>query len=171
MSGKKVRVRLHANRIREKARGGGEIEEYAQEALDIISEDIEDALENEDKYSKTEISTFFDVPYMTPKEAQRDVYYLIGQALLKSGYHPLIEFSGKTTDTQKVFVYISWETKQDEQHSSYKDDFLKQITMKPKTQEQKYQEQYRRAVSKNSSTDNSGRNRRIIRRNQRTQRK
>ena len=147
MSGKKVRVRLHANRIREKSRGDGEIEVYAQEILDNISEDIEDALENEESYAKTEVGTIFDVPCMTPKEAQRDVYFLTTQALVKSGYHPLIKFEGDTADVQKVFIYTSWEIIQDKQHTNYKDDFLRQITMQPKTQEHQYQEYYKQATS------------------------
>lgn len=165
MSGKKVRVRLHANRIREKARGSGEVEKYAQEALELISEDIENALENEEKYAETEISTTFTVPYMSQKDAQRDIYYLIGQALIKSGYYPLIRFQGSRAENQRVFVYTSWETKQEEQHVKYKDEFLRQITMKPKTPEEHYKEQYKRAMEQ-QERDN-GRKRRVLRRKQR----
>ena len=161
MSGKKVRVKLHASRIREKARGGGEIEEYAQEILDNVSEDIEDALENEEKYSKTEVGTIFDVPCMSLADAQRDVYYLACQALVKSGYHPLIKFGGNTADSQHVFIYTSWETKQDEHNSNYKDDFLRQITMKPRTDDQKYQEYYKKSVLQGSKNSSRVRKRRI----------
>lgn len=126
----KIKVIIPAYRILEKTKGGGEIERYVNQHLSLVEADIEDALENEIPYARTELDTTFSVPYMTNQQAQRDVYYHTAQALLKAGYQPKLKFFGKRADTQRVFVMVRWANQQERRIDDYKDEFLRQITIK-----------------------------------------
>ena len=125
----KIKVMIPAYRILEKTKGGGEIERYVNQHLALIEADIEDALENEISFAKTELDTTFAVPYMTNQQAQRDVYYHTAQALLKSGYQPRLKFFGRRADTQKVFIVVRWANQQEQRIDTYKDEFIRQITI------------------------------------------
>jgi hypothetical protein len=120
---------IPAYRILEKTKGCGEIEKYVNEHLALIEGDIENALENEELYSITELGTCFDVPYMNNQQAQRDVYFHTAQALVKAGYRPAMKFVGKLAQNQRVFIIVRWKTREAVQIDDYKDEFLRQITL------------------------------------------
>jgi len=128
MSGKRVKVRIPACRVRERTSGMGFIEDYVNEIIPLVEEDIENAIENEKNYSYTEIDTLFDIPYMSNKDAQRDVYYLLAMVLIKAGYYPEYRMDGRKSETQKVYILVRWKNIKDAQNDTYKDDFLRQIT-------------------------------------------
>ena len=128
MADKRVRVKLPAIKVREMANGNGEVENYVREILPLIEEDIENALENEETHAMTEINTIFDVPYMKNSNAQRDVYYLMCQVLIKAGYYPELIFQGKKAENQRVFVVTRWKSHKEDEANDYKTHFLKQIT-------------------------------------------
>ena len=129
MASNKIKVLIPAYRIIEKTKGGGEIEKYVNQHLAIIEADIENALENEENHSMTELDTTFFVPYMNNQQAQRDVYFHTAQALVKAGYHPKLKFVGKLSQVQRVFLIVRWKTKEAKQIDDYKDEFLRQITL------------------------------------------
>lgn len=125
----RIKVLIPAYRIVEKTKGCGEIEKYVNLQLANIEADIENALENEESNSITELDTVFEVPYMSSQQAQRDIYFHTAQALVKSGYHPKLKFVGKLSQVQRVFMIVRWHTKQERQIDDYKDEFLRQITI------------------------------------------
>ncbi len=125
----KIKVMIPAYRILEKTKGCGEIEKYVNEHLALIEADIENALENEEHQSITELGTCFDVPYMNNQQAQRDVYFHTAQALVKAGYRPMMKFVGKLAQNQRVFIIVRWKTHEAAQIDDYKDEFLRQITI------------------------------------------
>ena len=125
----KIRIMIPAYRIIEKTKGCGEIEKYVNENLALIEADIENALENEETMSVTELGTTFDVPYMNNQQAQRDVYFHTAQALVKAGYLPMMKFAGKLAQVQRVFIVVRWKTREAVQIDDYKDEFLRQITI------------------------------------------
>ena len=127
----KQHVIIPAYRVREKIKGGGEIECYVNQTLKLLEGDIEDALENEKLYAVTELDTVFDIPYMKNQDAQRDVYFHIAQALIKASYIPRIMFYDKKNQSQRVFMLTTWVSKEDKEIDKYKDDFLKAISIKP----------------------------------------
>jgi hypothetical protein len=129
MSDNKLRRLIPAYRILEKTKGGGEIEKYVNQHLSLIEADIENALENEESMSITELDTTFFVPYMSNQQAQRDVYFHTAQALVKAGYHPKLKFVGKLSQIQRVFLVVRWKTREAKQIDDYKDEFLRQITI------------------------------------------
>lgn len=125
----KIKIMIPAYRILEKTKGCGEIERYVNEHLALIEADIENALENEEHRSITELGTCFDVPYMNNQQAQRDVYFHTAQALVKAGYRPAMKFVGKLAQNQRVFIVVYWKTREAVQIDDYKDEFLRQITL------------------------------------------
>ena len=139
---KKIKIKIPAAKIREITHGQGEIEQYVNELLTLIEEDIENAIENQQQFAMTELNTIFDVPYMSNKDAQRDIYYLMAQALIKAGYYPRIKYLGTKAENQRVFVYTRWNTAEDVTINKYKDTFLKQIAIKPNTYESRFIEQH-----------------------------
>lgn len=146
----KVRIRIPAHKVKERTRGAVEIAEYVNEAIALIEEDIENAIENQQSMAITEINTSFDIPCMSNRDAQRDIYFLIGQALIKAGYFPLIEYIGEKSEDQRVFVYTRWNTEKDVEVNDYKDQFLKQITVKTKKSDP--MSSYMQKIMENSST-------------------
>jgi hypothetical protein len=125
----KIRVVIPAYRIAEKIKGCGEIEKYVNQHIELIEADMENALENEEPFSITELDTTFNVPYMNNKQAQREVYFHTAQALVKAGYRPQLKFLGKLAQTQRVFLVLRWKAKEEKQIDDYKDEFLRQITI------------------------------------------
>jgi hypothetical protein len=95
------------------------IEEYVNDALRVINEDIQNAFDNEKTSAITEISTMFDVPGLTHARAQRYVYFHILQALEQAHYIPRIEIQEK-----RVFMHITWITKEDRSAELYMDKFI-----------------------------------------------
>ena len=131
MKRNQVKFKLPVDIIKEKTKGVGRVEEYAQEQLQLIEACINDAIENEKQSCKIELDTHFEVPYMSFQIAQRNVYYLIAQTLIKAGYQPRLVFGNRNRE-QMVVLYIYWVNELDKQNEQYKDDFLKRITVPPK---------------------------------------
>lgn len=129
MAGRKICVNLSSSVVKDKLRGDGYIEDYAEEILRDIEFDIEDAIENERTSVITEISTNFNVPNMSNKIAQRDIYYLVCVALIKAGYSPKLLCQGNRSNTQRVFILTKWKDFINSEHDKYKDEFLSKITI------------------------------------------
>jgi len=102
---------IPAYRVVEQATGRGYLEDYINDILSIINDDIQTSVENDGKknYSITEIQTQFDIPGMDNKRAQMHVYYHILRALEKSKYIPNLRIMEKNSH-QKVFIYVRWFT-------------------------------------------------------------
>ena len=133
MAGRKITVNLPASVVKNRLRGDGVVEDYAEEILRLIEEDIQDAMENEKTSVITEIGTNFSVPNMSNMAAQRDIYYLVCNALIKADYSPRLLCNGVRSETQRVFILTKWRTPIDEEHEKYKDEFLSKITISVNT--------------------------------------
>lgn len=126
----RIRVKLPASLVRNRTLGSSDIEEYAQEIISLIEEDIENALERRENNCTTEIGANFDVSYMKNADAQREIYYLVMKSLIEAGYYPKIYIHGRKAERQKVFMITNWNSRKDRELVSYKDKFLRQNTVK-----------------------------------------
>lgn len=125
----KIKVMIPAYRVREKTQGAYEIAGYVNQMLNLIESDIEDALENEHPYAITELDTWFSVPYMNNVRAQRKVYVNLAQTLIRAKYMPKLFFMGGKAQSQRVFIYTTWLSQQEDTNEAYENEFLKSITV------------------------------------------
>lgn len=132
----KARIIIPAYRIAEKTRSSREIQDYVNQHLALIEADIETALENEIDFAITELDVVFQIPYMSYRDAQREVYYHTAHALMKAGYFVRLKFLGLRADDQRVFLVTRWINHKEKQIDTYKDDFLRQITLDDKSDQQ-----------------------------------
>lgn len=104
---------IPAYQIIEQVSGRRYLEEYVNDILSVINDDIQDTINDPDQktHSVTQLQTNFDVPCMDNKRAQMYIYFHILKALTKLDYKPKIKMSGKGRD-QKVFIYVRWLTKE-----------------------------------------------------------
>lgn len=100
------------------------IEEYVNDSLRVIEEDIQHAFDNEKTMAVTEIPTIFDVPGLTNARAQRFVYFHILRSLEQAKYIPRIEICQNRSDVQRVFIHITWITQKDKSMEQYMDKFI-----------------------------------------------
>lgn len=111
---KRINKFMHVDNIIKEVSGSGYIREYVNEILPLLKEDIRNELDSNSgkNYSVSELPTIFDVPGMTNKRAQLYVYFHLIKSLELAGYSPKIRISNNGND-QKVYIYISWFTKND----------------------------------------------------------
>ncbi len=141
MAGRRIRVNLPISVLKDKLRGDGYIEDYAEEILRDIECDIEEAIENERSSVITEVDTIFNVPNMSNSAAQRDIYYLVCVALIKAGYSPKLLCQGVKSETQRVFIMTKWKDLINLEQDKYKDEFLSKITISVRAPRKKIQKQ------------------------------
>jgi hypothetical protein len=115
---------IPAYHFRAQSLGDGEIEGFVNDILQSIEDDIKSAVENEEKKTRTEIPTTFAVPGMDNKRAQRHVYFHVLRALKRNRYIPRIEIKQVQSDSQTVFVHVTWITKEDREMENYMDKFI-----------------------------------------------
>src|SRR6185437_3878050 len=131
---------IPAYQIMDQVQGGDYIQDYVNEILLVIEEDIQNAIDSPDKkrYSVTEIQTMFDVPDMANKDAQRSVYYYLIRALKKAEYFPTIEFDKSKRNNPRVFMHVGWFSKEDIEAEKYMDSYiLKNSTIVKKVKDDK----------------------------------
>lgn len=116
---------IPAYKIVEQVQGSGFIQDYVNEILPVIADDIQAAIDSPEKknHSITEIQTVFDVPGMDNKRAQMYVYFHLVRALKKSEYFPKIKFSGTRTNP-RVYIYVKWFSSEDIEMEKYMNDFI-----------------------------------------------
>lgn len=114
-----------ASLVRRRAKGGGVVEEYVNDILKVIEDDVEKALEAGKDVARTEIQTEFHIPPLTRVNAQRRVYYHLVKELTMSDYTPKIEIIGNKSGAQKVYIHTKWNTHDDDDERDYMDQFLK----------------------------------------------
>ncbi len=66
----------------------------------------------------------FDIPYMTNKDAQREIYYLIIKDLKKREFNVKIKLNANNT-----IFYVSWNTDDDKKVIEYKNTILAEHTI------------------------------------------
>jgi len=131
---------IPAYHISKRSRGCGVVEDYVNEILSVINDDIEQALEQEKHFAVTEVQTDFQICEMRQDRAQKFVYYHVLRALRKAGYYPKIRFDGVRSQSQRVFIYVKWFSKQDCEYEEYMNKYIiahdisKKITTSNETQ-------------------------------------
>src|ERR1700678_1658326 len=116
---------IPAYKIIEQVSGLGYIEEYINDMLLIISDDIATVINSIDKknYSVTQLQTMFDVPGMDNRRAQMYIYFHLLRALKRSKYIPTLKIIG-ASNTQKVFIYVRWFSDENIKVERYMNDFI-----------------------------------------------
>lgn len=122
---------IPAYKIIEQVSGASYIEDYVNEILPVIEDDIKLAIENPDKrnFSITEIQTVFDIPNMSNSRAQMYVYFHLLRALKKSEYFPRIRIENNNSTHQKVFIYVKWFSKEDIELEHYMNEYIQAHTL------------------------------------------
>lgn len=117
---------IPAYKIIEQVSGSGYIEDYVNELLPVIEDDIKNTIELPEKknYSITEIPTVFDIPGMNNSRAQMFVYFHLLRALKKSEYFPRIHIDGKRSKEQKVYIIVKWFSEEDIELEKYMNDYI-----------------------------------------------
>lgn len=117
---------IPAYKIVDAVKGSGFIQDYVNEILPVIEDDIQVTINSPEKknYSITEIPTMFNVPGMSNARAQKYVYFHLLRALKKSKYIPKIDIRGTDPKSQKVFIYVSWFSKEDIEMEKYMNKFI-----------------------------------------------
>jgi hypothetical protein len=118
-----------AKEVRSIMNGDGEIEEYVNEILGMLNDEIKDAIEKCHDNVTLSLRTLFDVPKMKNADVQLSVYYWISTTLEKAGYKVRFMFQGNKSETQKVFITIRWFKKQDTDMKKYMSDHIKSHTI------------------------------------------
>lgn len=128
MSRKKIHIKIPAELARKKTLGEGVVEDHVNELIRIIEQDIEDAIQEHKNNIITELGTNFDVPNMNKQDAQRDVYFLLAQALKQAGYSIELIIKGEKNNDQCVYMKVQWTNAKYNEMNKYKDEFLKSIS-------------------------------------------
>ncbi len=117
---------IPAYKIIEQVSGCGFIQDYVNEIIPVIEDDIQFVIDSPEKknYSITELPTTFDIPGMTNNRAQMHVYFHLLRALKKADYFPKIEFINRNSHNQKVFLYIKWFSREDIEMERYMNKFI-----------------------------------------------
>jgi hypothetical protein len=121
---------LPAYKLRKQSKGDGFIEDYVNDILGLIEDDIEQAIERKELQAKSEIPTNFDIPHMANKKAQMYIYFHTMKALKTAEYIPRLELVGGD-HKQKAYMHTKWITKDDVEQEKYMNEFLKAHSVKP----------------------------------------
>jgi hypothetical protein len=122
---------IPAYKLRKQSKGDGFIEDYVNDNLGLIEDDIIQANERKELYSVTEIPTNYDIPYMDNARAQKHIYFHTMKALKAAEYKPRLQLEGND-HRQKAYIHIKWITKDDVDQEKYMDEFLTAHSVKPK---------------------------------------
>jgi hypothetical protein len=134
---------IPAYKIIEQVQGKGFIEDYVNDLLPVIEDDIKKVIDeaNKQNFSVTELPTTFDIPGMDNRRAQLYIYFHIIRALKKSNYFPKLKIEGDNSKTQRVFVYVKWFSNDDLELEKYMNSFVKAHSFKDKTLKEKIKQQ------------------------------
>jgi len=123
---------IPAYRFKQQSSGDGIVQDYVNDILRVIEDDMKQSLDNERTQSKTELATYFDVPGMNNNRAKMHIYFHILTALKKAGYVPRLEQIKLAPDREMVYLHVTWFTKEDTSHEDYMDKFVKFHTIRKK---------------------------------------
>jgi hypothetical protein len=126
---------IPAYKIIDQVQGKGFIEDYVNDLLPVIEDDIKKVIDEAEKknFSVTELPTTFDIPGMDNRRAQLHIYFHLIRALKKSHYFPKIKIDGTNPKTQRVFMYVKWLSSDDIELEQYMNEFIKAHSMREKT--------------------------------------
>jgi hypothetical protein len=123
---------IPACRLKRLAAGAGEIEDYVNDILLVIEDDMRDAMEYKRSSSVTEIQSHFEVPNMSPKKSQMFVHYYLLTALRQAGYEPHLEVTSPDLATQRTYIHVRWVTREDIELELQMKNFIRAHTITPK---------------------------------------
>lgn len=116
-----------------KSLGDGDIQAHVNANLKIIEDDMQTAIENEQTFSRTELSSCYDVSGMNRARACKHIYYHVIQALEQAGYTPRINVKKRLHGRQEVWLYVTWLSKKETIDEQYMTDFIESHRIITKT--------------------------------------
>jgi hypothetical protein len=128
--GKKTRI-IPAYHFKKEHIGDGEVNDYVNDLLGTIEDDMQQAVENELNSSKTELGTLFKVPGLSIDKARLYVYYHLIKALRNAGYTPRLERLTKLNGELVMFIHVTWLSKKDTSREKYMTDYVNHYSMTP----------------------------------------
>jgi hypothetical protein len=123
---------IPAYHFKAKSSGDGIIQDYVNDILRIIEDDMKQAIEDDKTNTKTEVSCYFNVPGMENTRAQLHIYYHVIKALRRAGYIPRIEIIKDKNQNKKVFVLTTWLTKEDNEMENHMFNYILKHKVKKK---------------------------------------
>lgn len=131
---KRIKIKSSADIIKEKTRNNSEVISYVNDILETIEHAIEDSIEQEKKQCMVRVSSNFYISFMSEKQARMDIYYLVHQTLVQTGYIVNILYNGNTLyDSTETIFKIKWNTDYDKIVYNYKHEYLEKISKKINT--------------------------------------
>ncbi len=123
---------IPAYKIIDQVKGKGFIEDYVNDLLPVVEEDIKKVIDetNKQNFSITELPTTFDIPGMDNRRAQLYIYFHLIRALKKSKYFPKLKIEGDDSKTQRVYLYVKWLSDDDVELEKYMNAFVKAHSFK-----------------------------------------
>ena len=86
---------------------------YIRDILNLIRDDIQSAIDRRATEAWTELPTDFNIPTMTPTDAQRIIYYYVARTLEDKSYTIAFRRKGANTHNQKWYIRTRWFTEDD----------------------------------------------------------
>jgi hypothetical protein len=146
---KKIRQRIiPAYRFKQQSSGDGVIQDYVNDILRVVEDDMKQSIEDEKTCSKTELAIYFDVPGMNNSRAKLHIYFHILAALKKAGYTPRLEILRLNIDKEIVFLHVTWLSKEDTSYEEYMVQFVKAHSIKKKSEDSEDSENLTKPISR-----------------------
>jgi hypothetical protein len=126
---------IPAYHFKSRSAGDGVIEDYVNDILRVIEDDMKQAIDNDLTRSRTEVSIYYEVPGMDNARAKKHIFFHTLRALRKAGYIPTLEEIAGPKNSPRAYIYVTWMTKEDTDYEEYMDRFIKaHSTKKPTSQ-------------------------------------
>jgi len=124
---------IRAEALRKQMRGDEDAEEYVNEILGNIEDEIHRARDRFENIAQVEVPVYFHIPYVDHVNAQRIVYFHTCKALEEAGYNPRIVLENANSPKPRSFFIVTWTSNRDIAEKKYMDDYLLSHTVKRTT--------------------------------------
>ncbi len=128
---------IRAEALRKQMRGDEDAEEYVNELLGNIEDEIHRARDRFENVAQVEIPVYFHIPYVDHISAQRIVYFHTCKALEEAGYSPRLILEDANSPKPRTFIVVTWTSNRDIAEKKYMDDYLQSHTVKRTTVKEK----------------------------------
>ena len=116
---------IRADILRKQMRGDEEAEEFVNDILENIEDNIHQAMDRNETIAYTEIPVYFPIPFTKLEDAQRTVYFHTIRALEHAGYTPKLMLDNIHTNKPKATMIVTWVNKTDIAEKKHMDDYLR----------------------------------------------
>lgn len=120
---------IKADVLRRQMRGDEEAEDFVNGILELIEDNIHQAMDRNENVAYTEVSVYFPIPHTKPEDAQRTVYYHTIKALESAGYKARIIFDNADMLKPKTTIIVTWANSREIAEKKYMDEYIKAHTV------------------------------------------